>query len=251
MNIRQYRLLIISLLVAAGVVAAKYILHYFEIEIITLGSFHTSVITGAFFVLGFLISATMADYKESERIPAEAASILENMYFDVLSIHTNYPGFDIETFRKRLLKVATTLASDIRHGQHVAHNQIHKLAECYAEMEKANVPANFIVKLKTQQAQLLRNLLRVNYIQRITFIPSATILAWSIVSIVIIMLLFTEVEPFFAGMLLVTGISFILAYMLLLLRVIRTPFHVAGSTKDDVSLFLLDDAIAHIKRKKL
>jgi len=248
-NLKPYRIFITSLLVTAIVVVAKYALHYLDVEIITLGSLHTSVIAGTFFVIGFLLSATIADYKESERIPAEVASTLENMYDDARSIHTNYPTFNIDLFQKRLLKVATTLASDIRHGKHAAHNQIHTLAQSFSEMETAGVPANFIVKLKQQQVQILRHLLRVNYIQRITFIPSATILAWSIVSLVIVMLLATEIEPFFAGVLLVAGISFILIYMLLLLRVIRTPFHIAGSTMDDVSLFLLDDAIAHIKKK--
>lgn len=251
MNLKHYRIFIISLLVAAGIVGAKYLLHYLDVEIIVLGSLHTSVIAGTFFVIGFLLSATIADYKESERIPADIASILENMYEDACSIHSNYPDFDIKRFQTRLLKVAVTLASDIRHNQHDAHQQIHKLAASFSEMETANVPANFIVKLKQQQSQLLRHLLRVNYIQRITFIPSATILAWSIVSVAIVMLLCTEIEPFFAGVLLVSGISFIFIYMLLLLRVIRTPFHSAGATRDDVSLFLLDDAVAHIKKKKL
>jgi len=250
-HLKHYRIFIISLALSGIIVAIKYFLHYLDVEIITLGSLHTSVIAGTFFVIGFLLSATIADYKESERIPAEAASILENMYEDACSIHTNYPDFDIRKFQKRLLKVATTLASDIRHNQHDAHQHIHKLASSFSEMETAKVPANFIVKLKQQQAQLLRHLLRVNYIQRIIFIPSASVLAWSIVTVAIVMLLCTEIEPFFAGVLLVAGISFIFIYMLLLLRVIRTPFHSAGATRDDVSLFLLDDAVEHIKKKKL
>ena len=44
-------------------------------------------------------------------------------------------------------------------------------------MEQGNVPPNFIVKLKQQQTVLLRHRHRVDYIQRIRFIPSASILA--------------------------------------------------------------------------
>lgn len=249
MNLKLYRIFFTSLIITAVVIVAKYVLHDLDVEIIVLGSLHTSVIAGTFFVIGFLLSATIADYKESERIPAEIASTLENMYEDARSIQPNYAKFDMELFRKRLLKVATALTSDIRHGKHNAHAQIHGMSESFTQMEKAGVPANFIVKLKQQQAQLLRHLLRVNYIQRITFIPSATILAWSIVCLVIVMLLCTEIEPFFAGVLLVAGISFILMYMLLLLRVIRTPFHTEGATRDDVSLYQLDEAISRIKKK--
>ena len=56
-------------------------------------------------------------------------------------------------------------------------------------MEKGGVPANFIVKLKQQQMALLRSRHRVNYIQRIKFIPSATILARSMVIVLIALLL--------------------------------------------------------------
>jgi hypothetical protein len=117
-------------------------------------------------------------------------------------------------------------------------------------MEKADVPANFIVKLKQQQALLVRNLFRVNYIQRITFLPSAIILAWSIVVLAIGLLLLTEIEPFVGGMVLSGVITFILVYVLLLIRIIGTPFHSEGKTKDDVSLFLLERTIDHLRRRE-
>ena len=37
----------------------------------------TIVFTGAFFVFGLLLAATMSDFKESEKIPGEIASNLE------------------------------------------------------------------------------------------------------------------------------------------------------------------------------
>ena len=90
---------------------------------------------------------------------------------------------------------------------------------------------------------MLRHLFRVHYIQRITFIPSATILAWSIVVLAVLLLLFTAIEPFVAGMLLTGAIIFILVYVLQVIQVIKTPFHDEGKTKDDVSLFLLERTI--------
>ena len=37
----------------------------------------TVLFTGAFFVIGIILAGTMADYKESEKLPGEAATILE------------------------------------------------------------------------------------------------------------------------------------------------------------------------------
>lgn len=251
MKLANYRIFITTIIITAVLIATKYVLHYFELEPIVLGSLHGSAISGVIFVIGFLLSATIADYKEAERIPAEAASAIENMHEDALSIHANYPKFDIVEYQAQLAKVTKTFTADLRNSKsHQARTQLHELSKLNAKIEKAGVPANFIVKLKQQQALLVRHLFRVNYIQRITFIPSASILAWSIVLIAITLLMLTEIEPFVGGMVLVGAITFILMYVLQLIQVIKTPFHNEGKTKDDVSLFLLERSIERLQTKE-
>lgn len=248
MKLTNYRLFLKTLILVAILIAGKYVLHALGWEVIGLGSFHNSAISGVIFVIGFLLSSTIADYKEAERIPAEAASTIEDMYEDANAIHDNYPKFAVVEYQQQLEKVAKSFTADLRNSHnHQAKAELQWLNRLHAKMEKAGVPANFIVKLKQQQALLIRSLYRVNYIQRITFIPSATILAWSIVVLAIGLLLFTEVEPFFGGMVLVAVLSFIMVYVLLLIEVIKTPFHDEGKTKDDVSLFLLERTLRNIK----
>lgn len=243
---KRYRIFYISLIITVLIVLFKFLLHQFGWEIIVLGSLHTSVVTGTFFVVGFLLSATIADYKESEKIPPEFASTIETMYEDAKAIHKNYPDFNLKTFQQQLRHVAASFADDVRHKNHKARLKIHKLSESFTDMENAKVPANFIVKLKQQQALLVKHLFRVNYIQKITFIPSATILVRSIIPITITLLLLTEIEPFYGGMALVAIISFILVYILILIPVISTPFQDEGKTQDDVSLFLVDETKKHL-----
>jgi len=243
-----YRIFFISVIAAAAVVAAKYILHYFELEPITLGSLHGSVISGVIFVIGFLLSATIADFKESERIPAEISSILESMYEDALSIEENYPKFKAQKYQEELHAITRGYLVDLRSSSRKSTTrlEIHNLNKLHSQMEKAGVPANFIVKLKQQQALLLRHLFRVNYIQRITFLPSANILAWSIVVLAATLLLLTDMDPFVSSTVITGAIMFILVYVLQLIRVVRTPFHAEGKTKDDVSLFLLERTADHL-----
>jgi len=250
MRLANYRIFITVLAITSLLIVAKFVLHHFGLEIIVMGSLHSSAISGVIFVIGFLLSATIADYKEAERIPAEISSAIENMYDDAGSIHDNYPKFDLKAYHAQLEKVAAAMTGDLRSSKsHQAKKELGKLGALNTAMEKAGVPANFIVKLKQQQAILLRHLFRVNYIQRITFMPSATILAWSIVTLAIALLLFTEVEPFVGGMILTAVITFIMLYVLLLIRVISTPFHDEGKTKDDVSLFLLERTIDRFRQK--
>lgn len=246
MNQSRLRIFTISFLVTILVVVAKVALHETGNEILSLGSLHTAVVTGTFFVLGFLLSTTIADYKESERVPSEFSSILENMYEDAEATHAAYPKFDLDKFRTKLSEVASSFAEGIRKKKHTARFAIHELNSSFVEMEKAGVPPNYVVKLKQQQAQLLKILFRVTYIQRITFIPSASVLAKSIIPITIGFILLTEIEPVMGGIIITAVISFILVYMLRLIQVISTPFQRAGKTQDDVSLFLIDDTAQHL-----
>lgn len=250
MKLIAYRIFFATLAITALIIIAKYILHSFGMEYIVLGSLHGSAISGVIFVIGFILSATISDYKEAERIPAEIAATVEDMNEDVISIHTNYPRFDLVQYQQQLQKVAQSLAGDLRNSKsNTAKTELYALGALHAAMEKSGVPANFIVKLKQQQATLVRHLFRVNYIQKITFIPSATILAYSIVILTVILLLFTEVEPFIGGVVLTGVITFILVYVLQLINVIKTPFHSEGRTRDDVSLFLIDRTVQHIRKK--
>ena len=248
-SIKIFRIFYISLTLTFAVVIIKYIFHEFGWELIEQTSLHNSVISSVTFGIGFLLSATIADYKESERIPSDFASNLEDMYDDAASIHKSYPVFDINDFREQLRSIALGFSKDARKKSYDARQDIRKMSPFFSQMEIGKVPPNFIVKLKQQQTQLLRSRQRVNYIQRIKFIPSATVLARSIVIGVIALLVLTNIDPFYGGLVISAIISFILIYMLILIKVISTPFHEAGTTQDDVSLFLVNDAAEYLSKK--
>lgn len=241
---------LIASLSALIIVAVKYFFHLKGWEPIEQSSLHNGVVSSATFVIGFLLSATISDYKESERIPPEFAANIEDMYSDARAIHASYPRFNLEGYRAQLEKIATKFDAKLRTGSRGVSEQIHALSPYFAEMEKAGVPPNFIVKLKQQQMLLLRHRKRLTYIQRIHFIPSATILTRSIVILVIGLLILTNVDPFYGSLAIIGCISFVLIYMMILIDVIRIPFHEAGETRDDVSMFLVEDARDFLRVKK-
>jgi len=248
-SLKLFRIFIISLILTIVIVSLKYVLHYIGWEPIEQTSLHNSVISSVTFVIGFLLSATIADYKESERIPSDFASNIEDMYNDAEQIHKAYPSFDLVKFKKQLHTVALGFRQDARKKSYDIREDIRALGLYFAAMESGKVPPNFIVKLKQQQAQLLRSRQRVDYIQKIKFIPSATILARSIVIAVIALILLTNIDPFYGGLVISGIISFTLMYMLILIQVISTPFHEAGKTQDDVSLYLINDAAEYLSKK--
>ena len=139
------------------------------------------------------------------------------MYADAEIIHKSYPKFNLEGFRAQLQRVAFKFDDDTRNASRGMSEKIRALNSFFGEMEKAGVPANFIVKLKQQQLLLLRHRKRVTYIQRIKFIPSANILLKSIVFFVIGLLIFTNVDPFYGSLAIIGIISFVLIYMMVLI----------------------------------
>lgn len=245
----EFKIFFITLIAAGAIVTAKYFFHTLGWEPIEQSSLHNGVISSATFVIGFLLSATIADYKESERIPAEFAANIEDMYADAEVFHDTYSGFNLEGYRKQLYEITLKFNSHVRNASRGTSDTIRGLNPFFGEMENAGVPANFIVKLKQQQLLLLKQRKRVTYIQRIRFIPSATILSQSIVFFVIILLIFTNVDPFYGSLAIVGIISFVLIYMMLLINVISTPFHAEGKTRDDVSMFLIDGAADYLQEK--
>lgn len=242
------RIFLIALGAAVAVTLVKYLFHMLNWEPIEQSSLHNSVISSATFVIGFILSATIADYKESERIPADFAANLEDIYTDAKAIHASYPRFDLDGLRRQLLDIADTFNSQTRKASNGVSEKIRALASYFAQMEQAGVPPNFVVKLKQQQVLLLKHRKRISYIQRIKFIPSGTILARSIVGLVIGLLILTNVDPFYGSLAIIAIISFVMVYIMRLIDTISYPFHEQGKTKDDVSMFLIDEAASYIEK---
>ena len=68
-----------------------------------------------------------------------------------------------------------------------------------------------------------------------------------VAAIVIGVLLFTNLEPFNASAVALALVAFIFIYLIRLIGVANTPFRAEGATQDDVSLFLVEEALAHLR----
>ena len=242
----RYRILYQTALLVAIVLAAKIALHLLGWEFVAVSPLHTSIVAGGIFILSIFLAGVLPDYKEAERLPTDFTATIDNMYEDGLSIARNYPEFDATGFREALTSTLAAFRNDIIHNRRRAYAEIHEISDALAQMESAKVPPNFIVKLKQEQGTLIRMLLRLYYIQQIKFIPSAYYLVVSTAVIVIGVLLFTNLEPFNASAVALAMVAFIFIYLIRLIGIANTPFHPEGTTQDDVSLFLVEEALEHL-----
>jgi hypothetical protein len=238
----RWRLALQALAALVVLGAAKAATHSFGLEPLELNSLFTSVIGGAVFVFGLILAGTLADYKESERIPAEMAAVVASIAEDGRYCAEQFPAFDEPALRSRLRALLAAFRADL--GQPGARSALAALAQLtpsFIEMERVGLPANHVVRLKGEQATIRRTLLRVYYIQKIDFLPSAHNFVRSLVALIIGLLLFTSIEPPALGIALVGFIGYLFTYILRLLKTLDTPFRVHEKTHDDVSLFLISE----------
>ncbi len=67
----------------------KFLAHYFGYEFLTLSPLFTAIISANIFLIGFLISGTLTDYKESEKLPGDLSASLETMADEAMIIYKN------------------------------------------------------------------------------------------------------------------------------------------------------------------
>ena len=248
-RLKQYAILRTALVITGLILTAKIILHVLGWEFMVVTPLHTAVISGGIFVMSFVLSAVIADYKESEKLPAEFAATIESMYEDIKGISIAHPKVNLKKMQATLCEILTLLRDDVVTGNRQTHHKIFELGEELADMEQKGVPPNYLAKLKQEQAQLVKGLFRINYIQSIKFLPSAYILAQMVVVLICATLLFTKLDPVVTGMV-VSGITtLIFSYILILIQVVSQPFQESGKTVDDVSFFLIYRTMEHVSEK--
>src|SRR5688572_27975591 len=67
----------------------KFFAHYMGWEIISLNPLFNSVVAANVFLLGFLLSGTLTDYKESEKLPGDLAASIETIADEAIITYKN------------------------------------------------------------------------------------------------------------------------------------------------------------------
>jgi hypothetical protein len=207
----------------------------------------SSIVAGGVFVMGLVVAGTLSDYRDAERAPTDLAAGLYAILREAESMHATWGKPDLAVLRRRLIAVVTSLRSDINTGEtRDCQEAIEELSASFLELEESDVPANYVVRLRQEQAGLRKSLLRVYHIQREEFLPSAKTMIFSIVLIILVLMMFTNLEGHVESLVTLGFLSFFFLYLLRLLNVIDRPFKVGRErTDDDVSLFLLNEFVIH------
>lgn len=229
----------------AVIILVKFGAHYFGYEFLSLNSMFTAIISANIFLIGFLISGTLVDYKESEKLPGDLSASLEAMADEGLIIYKNKKSPEAKNYLLKISQFNQSLI-DWFYKKERTGNLMDKLLgfnDDFLALE-SQTQANFIVRLKQEQNAIRKMINRVHTIRETSFLGTGYAIAEIITSILVLGLVFIKMDPFYESIFFVSFVSFIMIYMIYFIKDLDNPFGYteADSLVEEVSLKPLLDS---------
>lgn len=235
-----------------GIFVLKLIFHKLNWEFISLNALFTSLIAATTFLIGFLVTGVISDYKESEKIPGDMAAGLESLYDEVYILNKNKPNKSARSFlifHGEFLKSVVAWFYRKEKTKNIL-KKLHMMDDHFAEIESIIQP-NFLTRMKNEQASMRRMVIRVDNIRDLSFIQSAYAIVEALAFFVILGLLILKVEPFYEALFFTLLVSFLFVYMLFLIKDLDNPFDYSehGENGTEVSIKPIHDLIVRLDDK--
>ena len=251
----RFRLSLTVLAIVAILLIVKMAVHAADLEFLTLSPLIPSVVAGAIFIMGFMLSSILADYKQAEAMPADIRMAVEAILDDVVFFAERVPGVDVPGLKKALHAIIAALESGLAGKRSedelkTAIARAGELSPIFAQLEKLGMSQNAIVRLRGEQDVLRRALFRIYYIQRIEFVPSAHVLVQTLVFANVFLLMFLKAEGTAETAMIFGLVSYLFVYALLLIETLEQPFRQGRHSRDDVSIFLLRDLVERLSEPR-
>jgi len=236
-------------LIVIILIAIKVVLHNYGIQFISPTPVFVGLISGAVFTIGFISIATMTDYKESERIISEFTASLESILEEGYSTKKKKPKFDLEKHKQRLLDIVSAFKEDLKKvdKKRRALISISKLSESIDEMDDIGIVPNYVVRMKAEQENIIKNVWRSFQIKETTFIPAAYSVVEIVSGFLIVCLMFMNLDPFIESLAVLSILMYLFIYLVLFIKDMDDPF--GGDVGYvNIDLFLLAEFEKKIKK---
>jgi hypothetical protein len=227
----RWKLALKTIPFVVAIVSIKFVAHYFEYEFLTLNSLFTAIISANIFLIGFLISGTLVDYKESEKLPGDLSASMETMADEGLIIYKNKKSAEAKNFLLKLSQFNKSLI-DWFYKKERTSKLMEKLLSFNDDFFafENQTQANFIVRLKQEQNSIRKMINRIHTIRETSFLGTGYAIVEIITFVLVVGLIFIKMNPFYESIFFVSFISFILIYMLFFIKDLDNPF---GYSEED------------------
>src|SRR6187431_2901544 len=131
----------------------KFLSHYFELEVLELNALFTSLIAGTIFLIGFLISGVLSDYKESEKLPNELSASIKSLFDDSYTIYKSKNSESAAQFIE-YQKIFMNSLLDWFYKKERTYSLLEKLSgmnDFFAELDREGIQPAYIIRMKNEQ----------------------------------------------------------------------------------------------------
>lgn len=210
--------------------------------------------TAGVFLLGFLLTNTMADFKEAEKLPAEIASTLELLEDLLVLASSTRPSLDVRVLRKTLLELVNSIDQWFHKRIDTAglFEALTHFSQVFSVLEQHGA-GPYASRAAPQLAALRKALSRVDVISRTKFLPPAYALLETMLVLLLALLLAAKYRSLIAEFILVPVMTLINVYVLRLIHDIDDPFDYdpSGTSRGhaEVELFPLHEYKQRLAKK--
>lgn len=221
------------------IIGVKFVAHYLEYEFLKLNSLFTAIISANIFLIGFLISGTLVDHKESEKLPSDLASSIETMTDEGLIIYKNKKSQEAKVYVEKMLTFNQSIIKWFYKKERTENimGQLHSFNDDFLAFE-SQTQVNFIARLKQEQNNIRKMIQRIDTIRDTSFLGTGYAIVEIMASVLIFGFIFIEFVPFYESIFFVSFVSFILIYMIYFIKDLDNPFgyHDENNLVEEVSL---------------
>lgn len=227
-------------------VGLKILADWQQWEFMALNALFTSMVAGTIFLISFLVKGVLSDYKESERIPSDLAATLKALYDDTVTVHGAQKleaALEFQQFQKAFLGlVYKWLYKEIRTTEIL--DKVSEMNKFFIAFDTGGVTANFIIKMKNEQSAIRKIIMRIDTIRDTGFVGSAYAIVEAMGIAISLGLVVIRIEPLYAAVFFIALVTFLVFYMLQLIKDLDNPFDYANNGRDggtEIPLKPLDD----------
>ena len=244
------QLLVRSLPWALGIVVLKALVDATAWEELELSPLLTAAVAAEVFIVGFMLTGTTGDFKEAERLPGEVAASLETIADECAITWRDLALPEARDLLAQLVVVAGSVRAWLLTGQGLddVMGELRELNEPFRVIAPRIQPG-FTTRLKGEQHNLRRTVLRMDTMRRTSYVAAGYLMAEVTAVVLVVVMMCTDLGATVPTLALVGLISYVLVYLLSLIRDLDNPFEYRDGRPGaaDVDLSVLDRSEARLR----
>jgi len=210
------------------------------------------VLTGGVFLIGFMLSGTLTDYKEAEKIPAELACTMETIEEAFVQAGVG-KQLDLGAQRKTLLEAGEAVWAWFHRKiqQEEVYAALGRLGDRILDLERGGAGPHATRGMR-ELHNLRRHITRVGVISRTGFVAAGYALLEVLTAAILLMVVVSHFKNMLTEVVLVSFITLIFVYMVRMIRDIDDPFEYTEEGQVgavEVELFPIREYLERLKKR--